>query len=98
MASIATRNVLAKRRGKALKAFTYRDFGSLVSLSSYSTIGNLMGNLVRGTVFIEGWVARLVYLSLYRMHQATVHGKFSTLLIIVGDRIHKATRAGVKLH
>lgn len=98
MASIAARNILARRRGKTLKPFTYRDFGSLVSLSNFSTIGNLMGNLVRGTVFVEGWLARLVYLSLYRMHQAAIHGKFSTLLIMIGDRIYKATRAEVKLH
>lgn len=98
MATIAARNVLAQRKNKSAKPFKYRDFGSLVSLSKYSTVGNLMGNLVRGTVFVEGWVARLVYLSLYRMHQATVHGKFSTLLIMLGDRIYKATRASVKLH
>ncbi len=98
MASVATRNILAERRAKPLKPFRYRDFGSLVSLSKYSTIGSLMGNLVRGTVFIEGWLARLVYLSLYRMHQAAIHGRFSTLLIMLGDRIYKATRASVKLH
>ena len=98
MATVAARNVLASRSGKALRPFVYRDFGSLVNLSSYSTIGNLMGNLVRGTVFVEGRVARVVYLSLYRMHQAAVHGRFSTLLIMLGDRIYKATRAEVKLH
>ncbi|MEO0574856.1 MAG: NAD(P)/FAD-dependent oxidoreductase [Pseudomonadota bacterium] len=98
MASIAARNIIAARKGKSAKPFKYRDFGSLVSLSKYSTVGNLMGNLVRGTVFVEGWVARLAYLSLYRMHQAAVHGRFSTLLIMLGDRIYKATRASVKLH
>ncbi|MFK8015495.1 MAG: NAD(P)/FAD-dependent oxidoreductase [Gammaproteobacteria bacterium] len=98
MASIAARNVLAMRKGKPNKPFVYRDFGSLVSLSKFSTVGNLMGNLVRGTVFVEGWVARLVYLSLYRLHQSAVHGKMSTLLIMLGDRIYKATRAEVKLH
>ena len=98
MATIAAKNVLNERRGKRSRAFKYRDFGSLVSLSKYSTVGNLMGNLVRGTIFVEGWVARMVYLSLYRMHQATVHGRFSTLLIMLGDRIYKATRASVKLH
>ena len=98
MASIAARNLWAARNDKPAKRFVYRDFGSLVSLSRFSTIGNLMGNLVRGTVFIEGWLARLVYLSLYRMHQAAVHGYFSTLLIMLGDRIYKATRAEVKLH
>ncbi len=98
MASVTARNIIAKQKGKSSKAFVYRDFGSLVSLSKFSTIGNLMGNLVRGTVFVEGWVARLVYLSLYRMHQSAVHGPFSTLLIMLGDRIYKATRAQVKLH
>lgn len=98
MATVAYRNIRAQRKGQPLKPFVYRDFGSLVSLSRFSTVGNLMGNLVRGTVFIEGWFARLVYLSLYRMHQAAVHGYFSTLLIMLGDRIYKATRAEVKLH
>ncbi len=98
MASIAARNVRSRLVGKPMKEFVYRDFGSLVSLSKYSTIGNLMGNLVRGTVFVEGWIARMVYLSLYRMHQATVFGPLSALLIMLGDRIYKATRAEVKLH
>ncbi len=98
MASTAARNILALRRNKAGKAFQYRDFGSMVSLSKYSTVGNLMGNLMAGSVFLEGRIARLVYLSLYRMHQAAIHGKFSTLLIMLGDRIYKATRASVKLH
>lgn len=98
MASTAARNVLAARKGRSSRSFKYRDFGSLVSLSKYTTVGNLMGNLVRGTIFVEGWVARMAYLSLYRMHQAAVHGRFSTLLIMLGDRIYKATRASVKLH
>ena len=57
-----------------------------------------MGNLMRGSIFIEGWIARMFYLSLYRMHQSAVHGPFSTVLIMLGDRIYKATRAEVKLH
>ena len=98
MASVAAKNIIAHEKQRPRKPFVYRDFGSLVSLSNFSTIGNLMGNLVRGTVFIEGWIARLFYLSLYRMHQAAIHGPFSTLLIMLGDRIYKATRASVKLH
>lgn len=98
MAEIAAHNIRADVLGKSRKDFVYRDFGSLVSLSRFSTIGNLMGNLVRGTVFIEGWLARMVYLSLYRMHQRSIHGTFSTLLIMLGDRIYRATRPRVKLH
>ena len=98
MASIAARNLVAGFRERTLKPFVYQDFGSLVSLSKFSTVGNLMGNLMRGTVFIEGWMARMAYLSLYRMHQRAVHGTFTTLLIMIGDRIYRATRAEIKLH
>lgn len=98
MAAVLAYNILAVRRGKPRKEFVYKDFGSLISLSRFSTIGNLMGNLVRGTVFVEGWLARMFYISLYRMHQNAVHGPMSTLLIMLGDRIHRATRAELKLH
>jgi NADH dehydrogenase len=98
MATVAARNLLASRRNRRARAFVYHDFGSLVSLSRFSTIGNLMGNLMHGSVFVEGWLARMAYLSLYRMHQRAVFGVFSTLLIMLGDRIYKATRAEIKLH
>jgi len=98
MATIAAYNVVARHKQKATREFVYKDFGSLISLSRFSTVGNLMGNLMRGTVFVEGWMARLFYLSLYRMHQNAVHGPVSTLLIMLGDRIYKHTRAELKLH
>lgn len=98
MASVVAHNIIARYKGKKARDFVYKDFGSLISLSRFSTVGNLMGNLMRGTVFVEGWLARMFYLSLYRMHQNAVHGPLSTLLIILGDRIHKATRAELKLH
>jgi len=98
MASVVAYNILARLKNREPKAFVYKDFGSLISLSRFSTVGNLMGNLMRGSVFVEGWLARMFYLSLYRMHQNAVHGPFSTLLIILGDRIYKATRAELKLH
>jgi NADH:ubiquinone reductase (H+-translocating) len=68
MARTAYRNVLALLTNNPLETFVYRDRGSLVSLSRYSTIGSLMGNLVGGRMAIEGRIARMVYLSLYRMH------------------------------
>jgi len=98
MAAVVAHNIVARHKNKAPKDFVYKDFGSLISLSRFSTVGNLMGNLMRGSVFVEGWLARMFYLSLYRMHQNAVHGPFSTLLIILGDRIYKATRAELKLH
>ncbi len=63
-----------KLKGQPLKPFVYRDFGSLVSLGHYSTVGSLMGFIVGKSMFIEGWFARLMYRSLYKMHQRALHG------------------------
>jgi NADH dehydrogenase len=98
MASYLGRQLTARKSAGKHRSFQYRDFGSLISLSRFSTIGNLMGNLVRGTVFIEGWFARLAYLSLYRSHQAVLFGRTATFLIVLADWIYKSTRADVKLH
>ena len=98
MAALTYKNLLNQYRGKPLSTFTYKDYGSLVSLSEYSTVGNLMGNLMRGSLFIEGWVARLVYRLLYRRHQSAIHGIFATTLIMLGDMIHRKTHSHLKLH
>ena len=45
--------------GRPLRAFDYRDHGSLVSLSRFSTVGSLMGSLIGGRMAIEGRLARL---------------------------------------
>src|SRR6202011_4409391 len=65
-----------KRRlgGTPLRAWRYRDFGSLVSLGEYSTVGNLMGGLIGGNLWIEGLFERLMYRSLYKMHEYSLHG------------------------
>ena len=74
MATCAMNNILAQMNGKPLKNYQYKDHGSLVSLSNFSTVGSLMGNLTRGSMMIEGRIARFVYISLYRMHQIALHG------------------------
>ena len=51
------------------KPYRYRDFGSLVSLGEFSTVGNMMGGLIGGSLMIEGLFARLMYVSLYKMHE-----------------------------
>ncbi len=76
--------------------FTYRDFGSLVSLGKYSTVGNLMGFLVGKSMFIEGTFARIMYRSLYKMHQAALYGGRSVFLRMVVAR--ERPEPGVKLH
>jgi NADH:ubiquinone reductase (H+-translocating) len=84
--------------GKPLEPFHYRDFGSLVSLGKYSTVGNLMGFLVGKSLFIEGLFARIMYRSLYKMHEAALHGGTSVAMRTIGGTISQRPTPTVKLH
>ena len=61
-------------------------------------MGNLMGNLSGRSMYIEGKVARLFYLSLYRMHQVALHGFVRTGIIWLMDKISRAMQPRLKLH
>ncbi|OOH89847.1 FAD-dependent oxidoreductase [Pasteurellaceae bacterium 15-036681] len=98
MATTCGKNIIAQLEGKPLKAFVLNDKGSLVSFSRFGTIGSLMGNLTNGTMFIEGKIARMAYLSLYRMHQVALHGCVKTGLIMLVGRINRFLRPTMKLH
>jgi len=98
MASLVLDNILAQMKGKELKNYVYKDHGSLVSLSRFSTVGSLMGNLMRGSMMVEGRIARFVYISLYRMHQVALHGYFKTGLMMLVGSINRVIRPRLKLH
>lgn len=85
-------------RGEPLRPYTYRDFGSLVSLGKYSTVGSLMGVLVGRSIFIEGLFARAMYRSLHLMHERALHGSVSTVLEMFARSLSRRTRPRVKLH
>ena len=85
-------------RGRPLGTWRYRDFGSLVSLGEYSTVGNLMGALVGGNIWVEGYFARLMYLSLYKMHELALHGYWKVALDTLARMITRRTEPHVKLH
>ena len=84
--------------GQKLEPFVYRDFGSLVSLGKYSTIGSLMGFLVGKNILIEGYVARLMYRSLYKMHEYALHGGAKVFLGSLGRGLSRRAEPQVKLH
>jgi NADH dehydrogenase len=79
--------------GKPLREYRYRDFGSLVSLGEFSTVGNMMGGLM-----VEGLFARLMYLSLYKMHELALHGFPKVALDTLARLIVRRTEPHVKLH
>ncbi|KFX18644.1 NADH dehydrogenase [Pectobacterium parvum] len=98
MASRCHSNIIALLNGQTLKHYVYKDHGSLVSLSKFSTVGSLMGNLMRGSVMVEGQIARFVYISLYRMHQVALHGYVKTGLMMLVGGINRVIRPRLKLH
>jgi NADH dehydrogenase len=91
-------NIRRKLAGKALKPYVYRDFGSLVSLGEYSTVGSLMGALVGGSLFVEGLFARLMYVALYRQHLYALHGAAKVVFETLSGWFTRRTEPRVKLH
>jgi NADH dehydrogenase len=98
MADTVRENIYALMKKGELQSFKYKDYGSLVSLSRFGAVGNLMGNLTKKSMFIEGHLARIMYISLYRMHQFAVHGWAKAILVIVAEKIAKVVRPKMKLH
>jgi len=84
--------------GKPLEEYRYRDFGSLVSLGKLGTVGSMMGGLIGRNFMIEGAFARLMYLSLYKKHELTLHGPARVALETLSRGIARRTRPLVKLH
>ena len=98
MASHVFKNLSRLINNRELVDYVYRDHGSLVSLSRYSTVGSLMGGLVGGRMAVEGRIARLVYVSLYRMHLLAVHGWLRGVFMIAVGLINQVIRPRLKLH
>ena len=84
--------------GQPVEPFVYHDFGSLVSLGEFSTIGSLMGFLAGKGMLVEGYVARLMYRSLYKMHETALHGPVKVGLDTVARLLTRRTEPHVKLH
>jgi NADH dehydrogenase len=97
-ASHLLRSLARRLDGQTLKPFRYRDFGSLVSLGEYSTIGSLMGFLSGRSYRVEGWFARIMYLSLYKMHLYALHGPIGVVLDTLARFLKRGTEPRVKLH
>jgi NADH dehydrogenase len=67
-------------------------------LGNFETVGNLMGRLVGRSVKIQGVLARLLYLSLYRQHQMALHGFLRMVLDTIAQWLRQRSMPRVKLH
>ena len=54
------RQIQRRLRGQKLRPYQYHDFGSLVSLGRWSTVGNLMG-FCWSELLVEGLFAQTMY-------------------------------------
>ena len=95
-AMLLASSLRGRLQGRPLKTFVYRDYGSLISLS-YSSVGSIMGNLL-GSVMLEGAIARLAYLMLYKKHQLALHGFIWVGLMTLVNLIRRRTEPRLKLH
>jgi NADH:ubiquinone reductase (H+-translocating) len=105
-ATLMAQQVRRRLAGQPLLPYKYRDFGSLVSLGELGTVGNMLGGLFGGgpagsgggSLMVEGFMARLMYQSLYKMHEVALHGVAKVALDTLARLITRRTEPHVKLH
>jgi NADH dehydrogenase len=92
------KTIAGRLSGRAPWAFHYRDFGSLISLGGYGAVGTLMGFITGGKLRIQGWLAKMFYISLYRLHVWALYGFWRMALDTLARMIRRQTEPKVKLH
>jgi NADH dehydrogenase len=99
-ASYLYKELEARVRGRpsASRPFKYRDRGSIVSIGRTEGVGSLMGVLSGKGLFVEGQLARVMYMSLHLMHHQAVIGTVPTMLGALGRLLLRRTAPRVKLH
>ena len=97
-ASLLVKSIKARLAGRPLPEFHVSDFGSLVSLGHLSAVGNLMGRLIGGNLFVQGLIARWMYASLYKMHQVSILGWMRVAIDTLSRVVRHRLEPRVKLH
>ena len=97
-ASLLVKTIEARLAGRPLPVFRFTDFGSLVSLGELSAVGSLMGRLIGGSLLVQGLIARWMYVSLYKLHQISIHGYLRVALDTFSRMVRHRLEPRVKLH
>ncbi|XZR52816.1 MAG: NAD(P)/FAD-dependent oxidoreductase [Enterobacteriaceae bacterium] len=97
MVKICFTNIISIINKKPMKCFKYNDYGTLISLSEFNTIGYLIINIINKKIIIKGFLARFIYIILYKLHQTKILGYNRTLLFIIINIINKFIRHKIKI-
>lgn len=89
---------LLQQRAPTGRPFVYRDFGSLVSLGENTGVGNLMGGLAGRNFFVEGLLAKWMYMSLHLMHHRAILGLVGTGVLALARLLQRRVSGRLKLH
>lgn len=86
-------------RGRAAAPFLYRDKGSLVSLSEYSSVGRLMGSLSKG-IFCRRPACQAHVLGPAQTAPAGAWLRWvrQTVLVTLSEMLDRTHRPRIKLH
>lgn len=92
-------DALTKRlKHRPVPLFSYRDQGTLISFGHAGAAGALMSELLRGPVFIDGWLAASCYRHLYRRHIMGLTGIRRAVMYAASQWLRERVRPTVKLH
>lgn len=98
-AGFLARLLLARLRGRPFEQrFAYRDFGSLVSLGEKDGLGSLMGVLGGRRYFVEGLVAKCMYMALHLGHHRAILGSANTVVLALARLLQRRVSGRLKLH
>jgi NADH dehydrogenase len=98
-ASYLSRVLMARlRRRRIVAPFVYRDFGSLVSLGENRGVGTLMGSLGGPNFFVEGLIAKWMYMALHLAHHRAILGIGRTVILALARLLQERVSGRLKLH
>ena len=97
-ASLLTRSIIGIIRYNNIPLhYSYRDNGSLISISKQGTIGYFIKKNF-SKLFIEGFIARICYVSLHKIYQIKLRGIVAVSLITLTKAIMNRIKPKLKLH
>jgi NADH dehydrogenase len=98
-ADYLTKVIVARLHQRRVEeSYVYKDFGSLVSLGENKGVGSLMGGLGGPNFFVEGLIAKYMYISLHLDHHRAILGTVKTVVLAMARLLQERVSGRLKLH